>query len=868
MIDNRERIEQQLILDACRNDLYSYAMAVHPKFIDNDFAESVAYEIQEVMDGRNDRLILIAPPRHGKLCNSLLPLNYFDNNGNLIQGKHGDLKAGFRVLHHTGKWYDVVETFKPTLCNKVVTFNTGEKIIVHEDHLWQVRDVKETRLAQKRFRQNNRNAIKRGEPPQPVPSSFDIWTVLDTKTLQKEGLSANNNVSGKRGSRYRWQTRQCKEVDFGITDYSLYTDPYWFGYWLGDGKTGASTFVVGKNDYEVCKNEFEKLYKINSENIHKNTGVTAFNFGHQGFFCPKEKHIPQEYLTASVEHRKLLLGGLIDSDGQVDQKTGRVRFVNCNKRLIKDVEYLVRSLGYNCYTTSQAPVLSSSGIQGKKEVFTINFNPTSVFPTIYERKKITKLITTGEHAIVDIQDIPVSEQTEGFCIHVNSPDNTYVVGETFITTHNSMMTSETAPAWFLGKYPDKKIIGASHTQSLADGFGAKCRDLIASPLHEQIFGKAGALNLKKAAAGNFSTNYGGEYFAIGVGGTPIGKGADVYVIDDPIRNRADVESPAQRESLKSWYSSSVLSRLEGQGGIILMHQRWHEDDLAGYLMREYADDGWRIAQFPALIENEFDEEIDYLGRKMGSESALVPQLHSYKKMMRLKSTMQTRDWLSMYQGQPRGSEGDEFIDGMLQRYEQSPMQVRQGLNVYILVDPADSMDKFSDFTCMIVIGVGSDGNYYIIDIVREKLTLAQRATKLIELHRKWRPLSVGYESYGATADIQHIQYVQGEQNYRFPINKINNNVTKLKKVERIRRLIPDLNNGRWFAPDFLEVMGADGKTYHPIEVMIQEEMLPFPNGKHDDGIDAMSRIYDMPIIWPSTYNVMQRSNKDAIISPW
>lgn len=432
----------------------------------------------------------------------------------------------------------------------------------------------------------------------------------------------------------------------------------------------------------------------------------------------------------------------------------------------------------------------------------------------------------------------------------------------------SLVTSELAPAWFMGKFPDRKIIGASHTATLAADFGGKVRDHIADPLHTEVFGRAGSLNPKKAATDNFRTNLGGEYFSVGVGGTPIGKGADVYIIDDPIRNRKDVESPQQREDLKSWYSSSVLTRLEGQAAVILMHQRWHEDDLAGYLLREYEDDGWRVVYFPAVIECEEDHNLDYLSRPLGEESSLVPELHSYNKLMRLKKNMLPRDWLSMYQGQPRASEGDEFTKEMLLRYEQEPFAVAQGQNTYIIVDPADSQNKLADYTAMSVISLGQDGNFYIVDMIRERLDLAGRASKLIDLHRQWRPLAVGYESYGASADIQHIEHIQGLENYRFPIIKISNKA-KLKKEERIRRMIPDMMNGRWYAPDRLNKVDKDGKIYDPIEDMINEEMIPFPVGKFDDCLDSVSRIYDMNLIWPSYQSLgSKRNSGESLQSPW
>lgn len=432
-------------------------------------------------------------------------------------------------------------------------------------------------------------------------------------------------------------------------------------------------------------------------------------------------------------------------------------------------------------------------------------------------------------------------------------------------TGKSVLVSETAPAWMLGKYPKKKIIAASHTQDLADRFGAKVRDNMSTDFHEMVMGRAGSLrNKSRAGASSFQTNQGGEYNTVGVGGTPIGKGADVFFIDDPIRNRSDVESALRREELKSWYSSSVLSRLEGQGGIILMHQRWHEDDLAGWLLREYPEE-WegRILNFPAMIETEEDKMIDSLGREYGE--VLIPELHDYHKLSRLRDTMQPRDWLSMYQGQPRSSTGDEFTETHLQRYEQSPDRVRNSCNVYILVDPATTKKKTSDYTAMVVIGLGADGNYYLLDGVRERLDLFERTQTLIDLHRRWRPSLVGYEGYGMSADIQHIRAEQERSNYRFPIVEVQ---SRVKKVERIRRLIPDMANGRWYAPkDGIVRVNSEGNEYNFVNDLL-EEMLSFPVGRHDDAVDALSRIYDINFDFPSPNGTRSFHREGKKRSPW
>lgn len=433
----------------------------------------------------------------------------------------------------------------------------------------------------------------------------------------------------------------------------------------------------------------------------------------------------------------------------------------------------------------------------------------------------------------------------------------------------SFMTSETAPAWFLGKFPDQKVIAASHTAKLAEDMGMIVRDKLLDPVHQAIFDFEGSLAKGKAASDNFRTNAGGQYFGVGVGGTPIGKGANLYIIDDPIRSREDVESEAQRDGLRSWYSSAVLSRLEGKGKIILMHQRWHDEDLAGKLLKEAQNGGdqWRVICFPAIIDEEIDYQMDYLGRDYGE--VLVPGLHDKKHLLRLKSTMLKGDWLSMYQQRPTALSGEKFSEGLFaNRYSSNPIQMAMGMNIYILVDPADSKKKGADYTAMAVIGCGADGNFYLLDMIRERLDLGERAETLIQLHRYWRPIMTAYEGYGAQADLQYIKYMQESQNYRFAITKLNTNSKDASKERRIERLIPDMRNGRWFFPLGLVRTDSDGNEYDIMKNIIEEEALPFPAAKHDDGLDALSRIYDIPHLFPSGSMGGSFNSSGNKISPW
>lgn len=406
----------------------------------------------------------------------------------------------------------------------------------------------------------------------------------------------------------------------------------------------------------------------------------------------------------------------------------------------------------------------------------------------------------------------------------------------------SELVSKIAPAYFMGRWPHKKIITASHTAALAESFGGQVRDILLDPFHTSLFGPEAALNPKTTAKGDFATMGRGEYFAVGVGGTPIGKGGDVIIIDDPFKSREEAESPTQRKKVKDWYTSSMYSRLEGDGIIILMHQRWHEDDLAGWLLTEHAEENWEVIDLPALC---IDADNDPLGRVQ--DEALWPERYDEERLFKISRAIGPRDWLSMYQQQPRSQEGDEFKRAYIRYYERPPIEIGRGMTVYILVDAANSKKKNSDFTSIVVIGIGADGNKYLLDGVRDKLKLSERTKKLFEMHRKWNPRFVGYEQYGQMADIEHIQSIMELENYRFQITTLGG---RMRKEERIRRMLPDLENNVWWFPEELWIKSVEGKVTDLIATIIDEEMVPFPVGRKDDFIDGMSRIYDVELVRP------------------
>ena len=178
-----------------------------------------------------------------------------------------------------------------------------------------------------------------------------------------------------------------------------------------------------------------------------------------------------------------------------------------------------------------------------------------------------------------------------------------------------------------------------------------------------------------------------------------------------------------------------------------------------------------------------------------------------------------REWLRYSAGQPR----------------------REGLNVYILVDPANAKKKRSDYTSMWVLGLVPDQNYVVLDLLRDKLTLGERAERLFELVNLWKPILVGYEEYGMQADTQHIEHLQHERNFRFRIKPLGGTTGK---EDRIRRLMPLFEQGRIVLPPSRFRTLCDKSTVNLIDAFVEEEYLAFPVSQHDDMLDCLARIED------------------------
>lgn len=180
----------------------------------------------------------------------------------------------------------------------------------------------------------------------------------------------------------------------------------------------------------------------------------------------------------------------------------------------------------------------------------------------------------------------------------------------------SLIGSQIFPAWYLGRHPDRSIIATSYGQELADDFGRQVRNLVSDPIHRAIFPES-RLGDDATSMRRFSTTAGGSYYAVGRGGSITGRGADLLLIEDPIKDASEARSEANRRTLYEWYTSVARTRLQPNAAIVLICTRWHEDDLSGRLLRESGGKDWYVLSLPAIAER--DESFRRAGEALWRE---------------------------------------------------------------------------------------------------------------------------------------------------------------------------------------------------------------------------------------------------------
>lgn len=373
----------------------------------------------------------------------------------------------------------------------------------------------------------------------------------------------------------------------------------------------------------------------------------------------------------------------------------------------------------------------------------------------------------------------------------------------------SEFASNMLPAWFLGKFPEKKVIQCSNTAELAVGFGRKVRNLVGSEQYSKIFPNV-SLRADSKAAGRWATSHGGDYFAIGVGGTVTGKGADLLIIDDPHSEqeaKLAQGDPSVFDSVYEWYTSGPRQRLQPGGVIIIVMTRWSDKDLTGKLLKN--DTEWDIVQLPAILP---------------SGNALWPEFWDISELLALKEELPVYKWNAQYQQTPTGEEGALIKRDWWQIWEHD----RPPKCDFIIQswDTAFTKSQRADYSACTTWGIFNldedpeNVNIIMLDAWKDKLEFPDLKDTAKRFYDEWQPDACIIEAKAAGAPLIFELRRMGVMVSDYTPTRGNDKFVRINSVTDLFR------SGRVWAP---ETKWAD-------EVI--EEMARFPNAEHDDLVDS------------------------------
>jgi len=373
------------------------------------------------------------------------------------------------------------------------------------------------------------------------------------------------------------------------------------------------------------------------------------------------------------------------------------------------------------------------------------------------------------------------------------------------------------PAWFLGRYPGKKIIQTSNTAELAVGFGRKVRNLVDSDVYSKIFPNVN-LRSDSKAAGRWSTNANGEYFAIGVGGTVTGKGADLLIIDDPHSEQEAALAASDSsvfDKVYEWYTSGPRQRLQPGGSIVVVMTRWAKRDLTGKILQSMIDkDGetWEVISFPAILP---------------SGNPLWPEFWSLEELLALQLELPASKWNAQYQQSPTSEEGAIVKREWWKEWKgDNPPRCEFIIQSW---DTAFTKNERSDYSACTTWGVfylnenEKDPNVILLDAFKRRMEFPELKEKAFNHYKEWEPDAFIVEAKASGAPLIYELRAMGIPVSEFTPSRGNDKMVRINSVSDL------FASGKVWAP----------ATRWADELI--EEMAAFPNSDHDDLVDSSTQ---------------------------
>ncbi|MDG1416120.1 MAG: phage terminase large subunit [Alphaproteobacteria bacterium] len=411
------------------------------------------------------------------------------------------------------------------------------------------------------------------------------------------------------------------------------------------------------------------------------------------------------------------------------------------------------------------------------------------------------------------------------------------------------------PAYYMGRDPRRIVMSCSYNAELATDFGRKVRDVVRSNEFHQVFPNC-RMSDETRAADNWATESGGRYYGVGIGGTTSGRAANLLNIDDPIKAREDADSPTQRNKTWDYYASALSTRLEpshdGTPPIrVITLTRWHPDDLAGRVqqLKEWADGEWLHINFPAVREVDTGVQVrnpELEGKNLSlyttnkrwvyekKEVPLWPERFPLEELNR-KRELNEREFASLYQQSPY-IKGGNLIKSTWWKHDDPPKEFE---SLIIGADTAFKKTETSDYSVAITAGLSYNGDIHIIDVMRGKYEFPELKRALIALNARWRGNGLrGVHVEDKASGQSLIQELRNESGIAVIPRKVVND-----KVARVNAVTDLIEGGRVFLP----------KEAPWLDDFLQE-CVEFPDGAHDDQVDALSIVLDVLSRVPSTGN--------------
>lgn len=616
-----------------------------------------------IANGERMRVLLNMPPRHGKALALDTPIPTPSGWTTM-----GELKVGDQVFDERGQPCMVTWT-SPTWygrpCYDVVT-DSGERIVADAEHEW--------------------------------------WASLDRRRRDK--LYTTRTLAKDRAKQamiWAAEPLQLPEADLPI-------DPYLLGCWLGDGDTAGGGMTGAPEDQKFLRAEFEAAGWMTTDQKHKDTrySVIGLRTALRKAGLRGNKHVPEMYLRASAGQRLALLQGLVDTDGHI-APDGQVEFCSVKRVLAEAVQQLVRSLGGKASLLTGDATIDGRFISKKYRVMFYLANAARL------PRKVLRCrsgIRANRHYVMAMRTASVPTR----CIEVDSPNHLFLAGKSMIPTHNSVRAARWAPLWYLAKHPDHRVMIASYAAKLAEGHGRWIRDSIRA--HGDQIGIQ--LRYGSQAANRFDLDgTEGGLVTAGVGGSLTGMGANVAIVDDPLKDAKDADSPVKLATLWDWWQQVINTRMEPNGSIVVIQTRWSQNDLAGRIIQQ-GTEGWTVLNLPAIAM----EEGDPLGRKVGEP--LWPERFRRRHLARFKKDVGERGWWALYQQEPRPLEGGVWKWPWITENRISPQAFR-GVDLTRTLVAIDTAGGREDSDEVGLIGGGRDaaGEMYLLADRSKKMGAAQ-----------------------------------------------------------------------------------------------------------------------------------------------